>query len=291
MDSYTMHRSYVAAAAALGGDAEELEFRRMIDRYALEGQEPAKGHRFYPLFTLLKPNLDSSCKKRISGAAGGANRWRKPGQQETGAEAQSVGSAPEKVTQGGEKAVVEAGAASNPIVANDRQQENSVKNGTLEVLVSTLEVPVSTLQVPLSTAIANRKGKGRGIEREEEEEGECEGKGSGKTSLPSPSASSLGFDRETVRITGVTDGDMERWRRAYPCVDPADELARMAQWLYDNPRRVKRDYRRFAGNWMADENRRRESRGAGAGGRRAVDGGQRPEDGGRRIGETGGLFV
>jgi hypothetical protein len=271
MDSYTMHRSYVEAAAALGGDAEELEFRRMIDRYALDGVEPERGSRFYPLFTLIKPNIDTSCKKRTSGVKGAENRWKKP-------EAES------KTEKKGDEA---AKRADETAKSPTSQLENMVKNGTLEVPSSTLEVPSSTLEVPSSTLMANGKGKGKGKE-EREVERECEGKPSGKTSLPSGSASSLGFDREAVRITGVTDGDLERWRRAYPCVEPLDELARMAQWLYDNPRRTKRDYRRFAGNWLADENRRREAKG-GAGARAAAGGGGAAQEP-RRIGETGGLF-
>lgn len=287
MDSYTMHRSYVEAASALGGDMEELAFRRMIDRYALDGVEPERGHKFYPLFTLLKPNLDSSCKKRISGAAGASSRWKKPQAQAADAAAKPVQKESAKPEKGSEEASERISSATE----RKTQAENSGKNGTSNVPDSTLKVPYGTPEVPYSTAIANRKGKGRGIEREEEVEGECEGEDSGKASLPSSgaAASPLKFDSEAGKLEGVTDGDMERWRRVYPNVDVADELARMGQWLFDNPRRRKKDLRRFAGNWLAEENRRRETRaacGPFAAGRQAARAGEE-----RRIGETGGLFV
>ena len=286
MDSYTMHRSYVEAAEALGGDAEELEFRRMIDRYALDGQEPEKKHRFYPLFTLLKPNLDSSCKKRISGAAGAASRWKKPWTKtpEAGEKPASDKSGePEKGSETPSQPISSAHAPKTGA-------EDGGENGTSQEPDSGNVVPYSTCKVPYSKPIANRKGNGRGIEREEEVEGECEGKDSGKTSLPSSGGGvSMNFDPETGNISGVTDADVERWRRVYPNVDVPDEIARMGQWLFDNPRRRKKDLRRFAGNWLAEENRRRETRAPrgpyGAG----LQAGQAGAE--RRIGETGGLFV
>lgn len=255
MDSYTMHRSYVEAARAVGGDAEELAFRRMIDSYALDGVEPEKSSRFWPLFALLKANIDSSAKRRTGGAEGAAKRW---GRDEGGRmrdEKRGVKPEAQKIACG--------------IPSADGYPNSH---------------PQSPCKGPSSPAIANRIEENR---IEEEVEGECEGKQAGKTSLPASGVKSLGFDREAVKITGVTDGDLERWRRAYPFVDAADELARMAQWLFDNPRRGKKDLRRFAGNWLAEENRRRETRGGSS-----ARGAAAAQDGAaRRIGETGGLFV
>lgn len=51
---------------------------------------------------------------------------------------------------------------------------------------------------------------------------------------------------------GITDGDREAWRTAYPACDIAQELARADQWLRGNPTKAKRKaWRRFVTGWLS----------------------------------------
>lgn len=51
---------------------------------------------------------------------------------------------------------------------------------------------------------------------------------------------------------GITDGDREAWRTAYPACDIAQELARADQWLRGNPAKAKRkSWRRFVTGWLS----------------------------------------
>jgi hypothetical protein len=51
---------------------------------------------------------------------------------------------------------------------------------------------------------------------------------------------------------GITDGDREAWRTAYPACDIDQELARADQWLRGNPTKAKRKaWRRFVTGWLS----------------------------------------
>jgi len=50
---------------------------------------------------------------------------------------------------------------------------------------------------------------------------------------------------------GITDGDRQEWRVAYPACDLAGELARATSWLKANPTRAhKSNWRKFVVGWL-----------------------------------------
>jgi len=114
---------------------------------------------------------------------------------------------------------------------------------------------------------------------------------------PSSSKRALSWDGE--RITGITDEDVARWGRTYKAVDVPDEIAKANQWLFDNPKRMKKDLRRYLGNWLAEANKKScggagsfgGGFGRGSAAARASAAAEREEAAARRIGQTGGNFV
>jgi hypothetical protein len=51
---------------------------------------------------------------------------------------------------------------------------------------------------------------------------------------------------------GITEKDMEAWKKAYPACDVAVELKKMAEWIKANPAKGKKsNWRRFIVNWLA----------------------------------------
>jgi len=85
---------------------------------------------------------------------------------------------------------------------------------------------------------------------------------------------SIRWDRERKVIDGIGEKDVGVWQSAYPLVDVTAEVERAGLWLRENPRRMKRDVRKFLGGWL------RRAQGY------AEERGQRTEDGGRRTGPT-----
>ena len=63
-------------------------------------------------------------------------------------------------------------------------------------------------------------------------------------------------------------GRLAELREAYPAVDVPGEVRRAAQWLIDNPKKRKRDMRRYFGNWL----NRQQDRGGGQPDRKARPG-------------------
>jgi len=51
--------------------------------------------------------------------------------------------------------------------------------------------------------------------------------------------------------------DIEGWEAAYPNVEVRGELLRMGQWLLANPKRAKKNYRRFIVNWLTNEQKKK----------------------------------
>jgi hypothetical protein len=92
----------------------------------------------------------------------------------------------------------------------------------------------------------------------------------------------IGWDAADGTFTGITAEDGAAWAKAYPAVDAERETARAALWLTENPRRMKKDLRRFIGAWLRRAQGDAEAGGGGKGGRMKGEGG-------RRAGEGGGL--
>lgn len=83
----------------------------------------------------------------------------------------------------------------------------------------------------------------------------------------------LRYDASTGKITGVGADLSEVWRRTYPGIDVARQIELAGVWLMENPRREKKDIKRFLGNWLRTAQRdaaerweRREACGRGAAG-------------------------
>jgi hypothetical protein len=57
----------------------------------------------------------------------------------------------------------------------------------------------------------------------------------------------MGFTCRYFYIQGL---QLATWRCLYPGVDIDGELEKMVEWLDANPRRHKRNYRRFAVGWL-----------------------------------------
>ena len=58
------------------------------------------------------------------------------------------------------------------------------------------------------------------------------------------------FDYESRNLTGLTDKDYSDWTEAFPAVDIQTEIKSACQWLVDNPKKRKKQVRRFLTNWL-----------------------------------------
>jgi len=59
------------------------------------------------------------------------------------------------------------------------------------------------------------------------------------------------FDYDAEKIQGLTAGQKDRWQQAYPAVDVDQEVRKAQEWLAANPKKRKKDVRRFLNNWMS----------------------------------------
>ncbi|MBN2209831.1 MAG: hypothetical protein JW709_00400 [Sedimentisphaerales bacterium] len=80
-----------------------------------------------------------------------------------------------------------------------------------------------------------------------------------------PCSSTIEFDFSTRQFLQITDADRAAWARAYPAVNLDAELCRAGEWLLANPRKRKKNIRRFLGNWLS----RCQERGGSRGGNRS----------------------
>lgn len=64
--------------------------------------------------------------------------------------------------------------------------------------------------------------------------------------------------RENQYFKSIKDIDtfVSKLDTAYPCLPIVDELQKMDLWLFSNPKRLKKDYRRFIVNWLNKIDRR-----------------------------------
>lgn len=63
----------------------------------------------------------------------------------------------------------------------------------------------------------------------------------------------IGFDHENRAFTGITDKDMETWKKAFPAVVIDAELKKAALWLHDHPDRDKKNYGGYLSRWFGRE--------------------------------------
>jgi len=66
---------------------------------------------------------------------------------------------------------------------------------------------------------------------------------------PSPNKR-IRMDYESREWTGITETEMEEWRKAYPACDIEREIDRAGLWLLANPTKRKKDCYRFLTNWI-----------------------------------------
>ena len=61
---------------------------------------------------------------------------------------------------------------------------------------------------------------------------------------------SVRFDYENRILTGLTDEDYSFWEEAFPAVNIRQDIKSAVQWLIDNPKKRKKQLRRFFSNWL-----------------------------------------
>ena len=61
----------------------------------------------------------------------------------------------------------------------------------------------------------------------------------------------ISFSFEKSVFEGITDKDIELWRKAYPAIDVENEILKAACWLAANPKNAKSNYKKFLNNWFS----------------------------------------
>jgi hypothetical protein len=57
-------------------------------------------------------------------------------------------------------------------------------------------------------------------------------------------------------FTGITEMDKSRWSDAYPALNIDRQIAAASEWLRSNPKKTKKQYRRFLTGWMTNSQER-----------------------------------
>lgn len=78
--------------------------------------------------------------------------------------------------------------------------------------------------------------------------------GAGALAPERKKAEGIGFDGEGWM--GISDRDREAWTKAYPACDIDRQVAAAAEWAKANPRKAKRNWRRFIVNWLSRKQER-----------------------------------
>ncbi len=82
--------------------------------------------------------------------------------------------------------------------------------------------------------------------------------------------SPIRYDPGTGKIDGAGEELLALWAKTYPGVDVNRQIELAGVWLMENPRRAKKDLRRFLGNWLRTAQRDADERDARAGCGRAA---------------------
>lgn len=61
----------------------------------------------------------------------------------------------------------------------------------------------------------------------------------------------IDFDAENYIFLNIKDKDLIFWKTTYPACNIESELNKMADWLISNPKKRKKNYRRFISNWLS----------------------------------------
>lgn len=59
------------------------------------------------------------------------------------------------------------------------------------------------------------------------------------------------FDFDKKKFLNIQDEDIQIWKDAYPKCDMKLELNKMRAWLIADPKRRKKNYKRFINNWLS----------------------------------------
>jgi len=61
----------------------------------------------------------------------------------------------------------------------------------------------------------------------------------------------INLNLETGEWENITEEDKKRWKEAYPACDVELELKRAAEYILANPKKKKKNYRRYIVNWLS----------------------------------------
>ncbi|MEM5810146.1 MAG: phage replisome organizer N-terminal domain-containing protein [Candidatus Aenigmatarchaeota archaeon] len=59
------------------------------------------------------------------------------------------------------------------------------------------------------------------------------------------------FNFQTGIFENITEEDIKRWQEAYPIVNIPVEIKKIQEWVIANPKRKKKNWRRFIVNWLS----------------------------------------
>jgi len=71
-----------------------------------------------------------------------------------------------------------------------------------------------------------------------------------ETDHPEPDVK-ISFNWETSKIENVKKTQVKIWSEAYPACDVSAEIRKAAAWQAANPKKRKKDYKRFLNNWLS----------------------------------------
>lgn len=80
---------------------------------------------------------------------------------------------------------------------------------------------------------------------------------------PSP----IWYDFEERKWQNILTVDWEQWAKTYPACNIEAELNKMATWLLANPKKAKKDYKRFIVNWLTRAQDKGGTKGMGTSGK------------------------
>ena len=71
-----------------------------------------------------------------------------------------------------------------------------------------------------------------------------------------PKKPKMDFDYDTEKFTNVNQEYLDKWKDTFPAVDIVQEMKQAALWLATNPKKRKKDVRRFLTNWFSKSQER-----------------------------------
>lgn len=71
-----------------------------------------------------------------------------------------------------------------------------------------------------------------------------------RSTASAPSKPVINFDFTTELWENIADDQVDKWQDTYPATNVERELKKMAEWLLSNPKKRKKNYRRFITSWL-----------------------------------------